>query len=119
MKINFAQVSHEDIDTFGEDSLFGPDESGNYYYNYVEFGTNPGGTEEVAIHDGCNRYMPVAVEHIPDLIAALNEYYTISQSLKTVQRIHDYVSTDNQAYVTDDTIDYEPVCNTSSWPFRN
>jgi hypothetical protein len=117
MKINFAQVPHTDIDMFGDDNLFGPDESGNFYYNYVEFGTNPGGADEVAIHDGCNRYMPIAVEHIPALIAALDECFKIAESLRNADKILDYVSSDSQAYVNDDTIDYEPIQNAASWPF--
>jgi hypothetical protein len=118
MKINFAQVTPQDVDTFGEEGLFGPDESGNFYYNYVEFGTNPGGIEEVAISDGCNRFMPIAVDSIPELISALDECYKIAKALESSQRIQDYVNTNTQAYVTDDTIDYEPIQNVASWPFK-
>lgn len=119
MKINFAQVTPADVDTFGEDGLFGPDQSGNFYYNYVEFGTNAGGTEEVTIADGCNRMMPLTIDSIPELIIALHECYKIAKALESSQRIQDYVSTDTQAYVTDDTIDYEPIQNVVSWPFNH
>lgn len=119
MKINFAQVPHQDIDTFGDDNLFGPDDTGNFYYNYVEFGTNPGGTEEVAITDGCNRYMPITVEHIPDLISALAECYAIAKSLKSAEKINDYVTSQAQAYVTPNNIEYEPLQSVASWPFYN
>lgn len=118
MKINFAQVTPQDVDTFGEEGLFGPDEAGNFYYNYVEFGTNPGGTEEVAISDGCNRTIPLTIDSIPDLIAALRECYKIAKALESSQRIQDYVSADTQAYVSDDTIDYEPIPNAASWSFQ-
>jgi hypothetical protein len=118
MKINFAQVPAHDVDAFGDDNLFGPDESGNFYYNFVEFGTNPGGTEEVAIVDGCDRFMPIAVDSIPELIAALGECYKIAKALEASQRIQDYVTQDNQAYVTEDSIDYEPIQNSASWPFQ-
>ena len=118
MKFNFAQVPAEDVDTFGEEGLFGPDDAGNFYYNYVEFGTNAGGTEEVAIGDGCNRYMPIAIDSIPDLISSLHECYKIAKALESSQRIQDYVSTDNQAYVTDDTIDYESIPNAARWSFQ-
>jgi hypothetical protein len=119
MKINFAQVPANDVDTFGDEGLFGPDESGDFYYNYVEYGTNPGGTDEVAIHDGCNRFMPIAVENIPDLIAALDECYKISQSLRMAEKTEAYVTSDTQAYVTETAIEYEPLQNTTSWPFHN
>lgn len=119
MKINFAQVPAEDVDAFGDDNLFGPDEAGNFYYNYVEFGTNPGGTEEVAIVDGCDRFMPISVDSIPDLVVALSECYKIAKSLEASQRIQDYVTQDNQAYATEDSIDYEPIQISINWPFKH
>lgn len=119
MKINFAQVPAADVDMFGEAGLFGPDEAGNFYYNYVEFGTNPGGTEEVAIVDGCNRYMPIAVENIPDLLVVLIEVYTISQSLKSAEKIQDYVTSTREAFKDENGIQYEPLQNFANWPFRN
>ena len=117
MKINFAQVPHQDVDAFGDDNLFGPDDAGEFYYNYIEFGTNPGGTEEVAIVDGCDRFMPIAVDNIPELIMALNECYRIAKSLQAAERIHDYVNSDNQAYVTESQVEYEPISSAASWPF--
>ena len=119
MKINFAQVPANDVDTFGDDNLFGPDDDGNFYYNYIEFGTNPGGTDEVAIVDGCDRFMPVAVDSIPELIRALNECYNIAKALESAERIEDYVTSQAQAYVTNDCIQYEPIQNVASWPFTN
>ena len=119
MKINFAQVPAADVDVFGDDNLFGPDESGNFYYNFVEFGTNAGGTDEVCIADGCNRIMPIAIDNIPELIAALGECYKIAKSLEAFERIQDYVNADTQAYVTDTSIDYEPIQNVASWPFQH
>lgn len=119
MKINFAQVPHQDVDVFGDNNLFGPDESGNFYYNYVEFGTNPGGTDEVAIVDGCDRFMPIAVDSIPDLINALTSCYTLAQKLTKAQRIEDYVNSEAQAYVTNDRIEYESLQDVASWPFTN
>jgi hypothetical protein len=119
MKINFAQVPHEDIDMFGEDNLFGPDESGEFYYNFVEYGTNPGGTDEVAIHDGCDRYMPISMDHVPELIQALAECYKIYIGLKHSERIQELVESDTEAYVSDSRIEYAPesFSQTSSWPF--
>lgn len=119
MKILFAQVPAHDVDTFGDANLFGPDEAGNFYYNFVEFGTNAGGTDEVCIADGCERIMPIAVDNIPELIAALGECYKIAKSLEAFERIQDYVNADTQAYVTDTSIDYEPIQNAASWPFQH
>ena len=108
MKINFAQVPHDDIDTFGDDSLFGPDRAGNFYYNYVEYGTNPGGTDEVAIHDGCERYMPIAVENIPELIAALEEVLRINAEIKFAKEITSYVESDAEANVDNYQVKHNP-----------
>lgn len=118
MKINFAQVSHQDVDIFGEEGLFGPDESGNFYYNYVEFGTNSGGTEEVSIADGCGRSVPLTIDTIPELIVALGECYKIAKQLEATQQVQDYIYNNTQAYVTDDTINYESIPNVASWPFK-
>ena len=117
MKINFAQVPAHDVDVFGDDNLFGPDESGNFYYNVLEFGTNAAGTEEVVIHDTCERIMPIAVDSIPELITALGECYKIALALKSAEVISDYVNADTKAYITDDGIQYEPIQSVASWPF--
>jgi hypothetical protein len=108
MKINFAQVPANDIDTFGDDNLFGPDADGNFYYNYVEYGTNPGGTEEVAIVDGCGRYVPIAVENIPELIAALTEAARFSDTLTLARQLEMYVESDSEAYVENDQVKHNP-----------
>jgi hypothetical protein len=108
MKINFAQVPHADVDTFGDTNLFGPDKSGNFYYNYVEFGTNPGGVDEVAITDGCGRYMPIAVENIPELIAALTEVARISDKLTLARQLEMYAESDSEAYVENDQVRHDP-----------
>jgi hypothetical protein len=108
MKINFAQVPHADVDTFGDTNLFGPDKSGNFYYNYVEFGTNPGGVDEVAITDGCGRYMPIAIENIPELIAALTEVARISNKLTLARQLEMYAESDSEAYVENDQVRHDP-----------
>lgn len=119
MKINFAQVPAEDVDTFGDDGLFGPDDEGNFYYNFVEFGTNPGGTDEVAICDGCNRYMPIAVDSIPELIRALSEVYKISANIRSAELIKEFVESDQEAYAAEHEVIYssKPVSGSTSWPF--
>jgi hypothetical protein len=108
MKINFAQVPHADIDTFGDEALFGPDRAGNFYYNQLEYGTNPGGTDEVAITDGCERYMPIAVENIPDLITALEEVLRISGGIKFAKEITTYVESEAEADVDNYQVKHRP-----------
>lgn len=120
MKINFAQVPDTDVDMFGDDGLFGPDDNGDFYYNFVEFGTNPGGLDEVAIVDGCNRYMPIAVEHIPELVRALSEVYKISVSIHNVELIKEFVESDQEGYAVENEIFYstKSVSQAASWPFK-
>lgn len=80
MKINFAKVPSTDIQYFDTDTLFS--DGNDYYYFTLEYGTNPGGLDEVAINDGCNRVMPIAIENIPDLITALTEVYTFAKEIE-------------------------------------
>ena len=107
MKINFALVSDENLDFDDTDELFGPDDYGNYFYNTVEFGTNPGGLDEVTIHDTCGRYMPINIENIPELVIALQECHRIAQNLKTAEEIQEAVLEDTEAVVTDDGVEYK------------
>lgn len=99
MKINFAQVPAADVDMFGDEGLFGPDFAGNFYYNYLEFGTNPGGTDEVAIADGCGRYMPIPVENIPNLVDALLTVYRMHLTQKSAQDELDFITSDDELFI--------------------
>lgn len=122
MKINFAQVPHLDIDTFGDDNLLGPDEAGNFYYNSVEFGTNPGGFEEVVIADTCRRSIPIAVESIPELMVALADIYNTHLMLEQRNQLKDLVESDFNGYAVDKEVFYEhneSVSNSVNWPFSN
>jgi hypothetical protein len=83
MKIYFNQVPDSDVQFFGDSGLFGPNDSDNFFYNYVEYGSNPGGLEEVMIADGCDREIPVNMEAIPDLIRALEKAYEMWTHIKT------------------------------------
>lgn len=106
MKINFAQVNQEDLDHFGHDELFHNTDNTKHYYFTLEYGTNPGGMEEVAIHDGCNRYMPIAIDNIPEMIAAFQEIYSIAKELKLAERIADLANSDQVAEVIGDKVKY-------------
>lgn len=99
MKINFAQVPANDVDMFGDEGLFGPDDSGNFYYNYVEYGTNPGGMEEVAITDGCNRYMPISMEHVACLIDALLTAYRLHLTQKSAATELEMIESDHEMFI--------------------
>lgn len=53
---------------------------GENYWNYVEYGTNPGGLDEVAICDGCDRYIPIHIDHLDELIQALQRVQELHES---------------------------------------
>ena len=76
MKIYFNQAEQMHLDLFGDEGMFVANDN-KYYYNGVEFGTNPGGLDEVRIFDTCGRSIPISVEGIEGLVAALQhcEYY--------------------------------------------
>jgi len=99
MKINFAQVPADDVDMFGDEGLFGPDDDGNFYYNYVEYGTNPGGMDEVAITDGCNRYMPISMEHVPCLIDALLTAYRLHLTQKSAETELEMIASNQEMFI--------------------
>lgn len=71
MKIYFDPAQHEHIDMFGDEGLYGPDDSGNFYYGQVDIGEGPGGLDDIRISDTCGRMVPVSVDGLPSLIRAL------------------------------------------------
>jgi len=107
MKIYFSKVPHSDIDTFGDDGLLGPNEGGDFFYNQVEFGTNPGGVDEVAISDGCNRYIPICVDNIPELVAALTHCYNLKRVIDMGNNLTAVAESDTYGYVHEDHVDYD------------
>ena len=93
MKIYFGNAND---DTFS-DGLF--EVNDNQYYYGVEHGTNPGGLDEFSIFDGCKRVLPINIEAIPELIAALQEIQKIQQAVKQAQEMTERAETDIEGYV--------------------
>jgi hypothetical protein len=111
MKIYIGQIEGSEIDEFGDDGLVGPDSNGNYYGQYVEIGTNAGGMDEVAIGDGCDRMVPIAVETLPDLIAALQDIQNDIETLNVAKRIKKLMKGNTVKYVEDEEV-------TIDWTFQ-
>lgn len=107
MKIYFSQVPDSDIDTYGDEGLLGPNKAGEFFYNSVEFGTNPGGTEEVCIADGCNRYMPISVDNIPELISALKVMYSAKTQMDHLQQVTAIAESDTEGYVNEGQVYFD------------
>ena len=80
MKYYFGQVPSQDVEMFGDEGLF--EYSGDYYYNMVEFGTNPSGDEDLVISDSVGRLVPVSIDHMGTLIEVLQD---IQETLDAVQ----------------------------------
>lgn len=98
MRIYFGEASERDVEEFGTDGLL--EDRGQHYAYAVEFGSNPGGIEDVMLRDGCGRQVPVAVDHIPHMIKALAECYSMSAEIQAAQELREFVeSEDNTAAV--------------------
>lgn len=95
MKIYFGNAND---DTFMDDGLF--EVNDNMFYYGVEHGTGPGGMDEVRMFDGCKRYLPIHIEAIPELIAALQEVQRIDEAVKHAQKMTDRAESNIQGYVT-------------------
>lgn len=88
MRIYFGEVNERDVEEFGSDGLLG--NRGQFYAYSVEFGSNSGGVEDVMLSDGCDRGLPIAVEHIPQLIKALTECYSISTEIRAADELREF-----------------------------
>lgn len=98
MRIYFGETSERDVEVFGTDGLF--EVQDQFYGYFVEFGSNPGGIEDIVVQDGCGRKVPVCLEHIPQLIQALAECYNIGAEIAHGQDLQDFAEgQDNTAVV--------------------
>ncbi|CAB5218739.1 hypothetical protein UFOVP218_106 [uncultured Caudovirales phage] len=100
MKIYIHRAQQEDIDMFDLDGLNGPDDSGDYYYQYVEYGTNPGEFDEFAIADGCGRMVPISIESIDELISALQAIKEVNYKIKEAEEFKEKIASEGTTYVS-------------------
>ena len=94
MKIYFGDANN---DMFA-DEVFSVND--NSFYYGVEYGTNAGQMEEVFIFDGCNRGIPVHIEAIPELIAALEEIKNIQAQIAEANNLTQRVESHTEGFVT-------------------
>ena len=106
MKTYFSPCTPDCADELSNQGVFSVGD--NYFYNYVEFGTNPGGLDEVSIVDGCGRYMPVCIDDIPDLVAALQDAYATAQEIALAERVMQCVTGNFVQYVEDTNVKFDP-----------
>ena len=76
MQIYFGAVPQAEV--FDTDAMFVSDkDDDNYFYYGIEFGSNPGGREEILVYDGLDRCVPVDIESVPAMIKALETVYML------------------------------------------
>lgn len=99
MRFFIGKVPAADVEMFGEEGLYEYD--GDLYYTMIEWGTNPGGSEDFMISDGIGRQIPISVDHLQPLIEALTDIQT---TLETIQAGKD---AEASIYSDDDIRTYE------------
>jgi len=87
MKYYFGKVSERDVEMFGSDDLFEHD--GAYYYNQIEIGSNPGGTEDFMISDTCGRSIPISTDMISSLGRVLLDIKMMLVQIQEAQALQD------------------------------
>lgn len=85
MKFYFGKVPQQDVQEFGALDLYYNE--GEFYYYCLEYGTNPGGLEEVALRDTCGRMVPVAIDYVRELAAALVECNNIAAEIESAEHL--------------------------------
>lgn len=106
MKFYFGQVPQQDVDNFGTEGLYYNE--GNYYYYQVEFGTNPGGLDDVVLRDTAGRMVPVAAEHLCELATIAVECNNICAEVETaLNLIEDLQHMESTATVVGNEINYD------------
>lgn len=87
MKYFIGKVPAEDLEVFGTGDLF--EHEGNYYYNSVEFGSNPGGTDDFVISDTCGRSIPLSTDLINALIGTLVDIRCTMHAIEGAQELEE------------------------------
>lgn len=90
MQIYFGAV-HTDEVIDPSCMLVSENDDDNFYYYGVEYGSNPGGTDEVLIYDTVGREVPIDSENIPALIDALKLAYSLYELNKFYANVTDKI----------------------------
>ena len=91
MKIYFGE-QHQDVSEYA-DSFFS---LGNRTFSAcVEYGSGPGGFDDVTIFDPIGRSIPIYLQDIPDLIKALSDVLLLNDELETYAELVDEIAESN------------------------
>lgn len=97
MKYYFGKVPAQDVTAFGDEGLF--EHEGEYFYNQLEIGSNPGGTEDFVISDTCGRSIPLATEMIPELARVLLDIKLMMGTISEAEALQEDLA-DSEIIVT-------------------
>lgn len=76
------------LNLYDTDGMFACEDAPEHLFYYgVEFGSNPGGLDEVVIFDGCDRSLPVDMDSVPSLIEALTRIYSLHRALAIAEAL--------------------------------
>jgi hypothetical protein len=93
MQIYFGKASDEVVDATGFNGLFISKDSESFYTYGIDFGTRD--TDEITIYDGLDRRVPIDVDSIDDLIAALERVQEYRDQVKAAERFSNNVTSSN------------------------
>jgi hypothetical protein len=86
MKIYFGAVDINEV--FDPTGMFAcPGNHDELFYYGIEFGSNPGGTDELCIFDGCDRSIPVDMASVEPMIKALERILVNYHALEVAKDI--------------------------------
>lgn len=106
MKFYFGQVPERDVETFGAEGLYYNED--NYYYYCVEFGSNPGGVDDIVLRDTAGRMVPVATQYMLELATILAECNNIYCELENARAlVQELENLEGTASVVGDNINYD------------
>lgn len=97
MKYYFGKVPAQDVEMFGRDELF--ENEGEYFYNQLEIGSNPGGLEDFVISDTCGRSIPIATDMIPELARVLLDIKLMMGTIQEAEALQEDLA-DSEVIVT-------------------
>jgi hypothetical protein len=93
MQIYFGKASDEVIDATNYSGLFIGQDSESFYTYGIDFGTTD--TDEIVIYDGFDRRVPIDVDSIDDLIAALERIQHLISQVKDAEKFKTNISNAN------------------------
>lgn len=97
MKIYFGAVPSEFEDE-NENPLVSSSCDDKTFYYYVEFGTNPGGTDEFTIGDSVGRTIPIDMQNVDGLVKALTAVVSAYDAMRVAEVVQNMVFSETSEF---------------------